>query len=424
MQRLPIPEPGSFKAQQYVSDHLDGLYSGPVVASETIRGGQSEANSVISDLDITGYGKSRFTAYPVGERGATVVSPYVNAGLLTLHELWAEVDESKSEASSVDAASYRNELVWQEYARHWLARLGSATKTGTKREIESPDSVKPIDRRMGCMDLVMEELEDVGHLVNEARLWFASHWVATGNSWQSGQEYFYSHLLDGSHGPNRLGWQWATGVGSEKHYKLTRWHVEERAQGLCASCELVTECPIDYEQPDPIYIPAPNSAVAEFDEANFGPKEAVTKERDIAGVMLNPSSMGDKDPALVAHPDAPCVFVFDEETLGSQALSSKRLCFWIETLADLAQRRSIEIYRGSYAELVKDRPMATTFIPDVESLMRESISDFAEIYPWAWLVEPADVSVNSFSAWSKASNVANLSHLTSLTSPLSDVQLP
>ncbi len=424
MKKLPIPEPGSFKSEQYLTEHLQGLFSGEPQASETFRGGQTQANTVLEDLDLAGYAKKRYTAYPASDRGATAVSPYVNAGLITLQQLWEKSDQVDGNISTEDVASYRNELFWQEYARHWLARLGSATNNGTKREIDGNEVPVSLDRRMGCMDLMMAELEDDGFLVNESRLWLASHWVAQGNRWQDGADYFYKHLLDGSNAANRLGWQWATGVGSTKHYKLTRWHIEKRAQGLCASCELVTECPIERESADPKFGPAEDPFQVEFDSAAFGPAGVQASSNDIDAVLLNPSSMGDSDPALAANPNMPCIFVFDEDSLVGQQLDAKRLCFWTECLADLALRRTVEIYRGSYAELLADRALATTFVPDSESLMQQHVGKFAHVYPASWLVKPGDVSVKSFSAWAKASNIANLSHLTSLTSSLSDVQLP
>lgn len=424
MKQLPIPEPGSFKSEQYLREHLEGLYSGKAEASESTRGGQTIANQVLSNLNLSGYAKRRYTAYPSAERGATAVSAYVGSGLLTLQQLWKQSEEGDGAASLKDKASYRNELLWQEYARHWLARLGPRTMSGTKREISSSGTGKPINRQMGCMDLLMAELEDDGFLVNESRLWFASHWVSSGNRWQDGAAYFYKHLLDGSNAANRLGWQWATGVGSQKHYKFTRWHVEKRAQGLCASCELVTECPIERESPDPEFHSVEDPFRSEFEPTAFGPSEISGGSDQPEAVLLSTSSLGDADPALRANPEIPCVFIFDEESLASDQLDAKRLCFWVECLADLAKRRVLEVYRGNPTDLLMQRPMATTFIPDSESLVSQNLDRFSEVHPWPWLVTPSEASVSSFSAWSKAHNVANLSHLTSLTGPLSDVQLP
>ncbi len=88
---------------------------------------------------------------------------------------------------------------------------------------------------MACVDATVGELERDGWLVNQTRMWLASHWaVREGARWQDGEDRFFAHLLDGSRAANRLGWQWTTGVGSSKPYGFSRSQVEKRAPQLCA----------------------------------------------------------------------------------------------------------------------------------------------------------------------------------------------
>ncbi|MEZ5340788.1 MAG: FAD-binding domain-containing protein [Acidimicrobiales bacterium] len=99
---------------------------------------------------------------------------------------------------------------------------------------------------MACIDLAVGELEDEGWMASQARRWLASHYVVReGGDWRLGETFFFTHLLDGSRAANRLGWQSTTGIGAAQVYGFSRWQVEKRAAGLCASCELVHACPIE-----------------------------------------------------------------------------------------------------------------------------------------------------------------------------------
>lgn len=113
-------------------------------------------------------------------------------------------------------------------------------------------------------------------------------------------------------------------------------------------------------------------------------------------------SMGDADPALAAHPDLPAVFVFDEPLLREWDWSAKRLIFVVESLADLARRRPVEILRGDLVDGLRDRRLAATFTPVPEWRRAADQLDLAAIYPWPWLRSPHARSLQSFSAWRKA----------------------
>lgn len=52
-------------------------------------------------------------------------------------------------------------------------------------------------------------------------------------------------------------------------------------------------------------------------------------------LWIHGEALGPSNPALVAHPGRPAVFVFDSELIASQALSLKRLGFLYECLLEL-----------------------------------------------------------------------------------------
>ena len=114
-----------------------------------------------------------------------------------------------------DREEFRDELLWQEYARHLYARMGNRLFENLRFEQswDAPGDGWP--EGMACVDATVDELERDGWLVNQTRMWMASHWtVRNGAGWLHGQERMYQHLIDGSRAANLLGWQWTVGSGS------------------------------------------------------------------------------------------------------------------------------------------------------------------------------------------------------------------
>ncbi len=417
---LPLPPARDVDAAEaFVRDHLGNLVDGEVVASPRFRGGQVAADAVLASLDVTGYAGSRNEVWPTERRGASAVSPYVRHGLPPLPLLWDAV----ADAPGRDRQKFRDELLWQEHARHLYARLGSANGRGLRRELTgAPWQVAPAqdapteevtatdagsvwDPAMACMDLTTEELFTDGYLVNQTRMWLASHWaVREGVDWRAGEDVFFRHLLDGSRAANRAGWQWTIGTGTGKPYGFSRWQVEKRAPGLCGTCALADACPIDGWPEDPPLSPTEEHPRLRRDDdpaATAGPSRPHI-EGDAEVVWLTAESLGDDDPALAAHPDLPVVFVFDAPLLARLRLSGKRLVFLTECLADLAERRALTVHLGDPVEVLADRALATTYAPVPGWRRRAARLDVAATHPWPWLVRPHGGSVASFSAWRKA----------------------
>jgi deoxyribodipyrimidine photo-lyase len=395
---------------------------GEVAASPRFRGGQTAADATLATLDVTGYARDRNEVLPDARRGATAVSPYVRHGLLSLPQLWAAV----ADAPPRDRTTYRDELLWQEYARHLYARVGADSRLGLRRELrgrpgQGNDPAEVWDRSMACLDVTVGELERDGYLVNQTRMWLASHWAVREEvDWRAGEDVFFRHLLDGSRAANRAGWQWTVGTATGKAYGFSRWQVEKRAPGLCERCPLASRCPIDAWPEDPVFTPAaePPRLRRDHDPASTAGPSAVEVvdggDGDGRGdgdggaevAWLTAESLGDADPALAAHPDLPAVFVFDAPLLARLRLSGKRLVFLTETLADLATRRDVEVHVGDPVEVLQGRRLAATVAPVPGWRRRAARLTVAVRHPWPWLVRPHGGSVASFSAWRKAAERA------------------
>ncbi len=93
------------------------------------------------------------------------------------------------------------------------------------------------------------------------------------------------------------------------------------------------------------------------------------------------------------------MFVFDEPLLARLRLSGLRLVFLAECLADLARRRTVEVYRGDPVEVLTGRALAVTHTPVPGFAVRAARLDVIARHPWPWLRRPAGGSVASFTAW-------------------------
>jgi deoxyribodipyrimidine photo-lyase len=324
-----------------------------------------------------------------------MLSPYVRHNLLTLKELWWAVRG----APFADREKFQDELMWQEYTRHLYARIGTQLFQNLRFEQSRIAKTDGWPKGMACVDSVVEELETQGWIVNQARMWMASHWsVRNESGWLLGQERMYQNLLDGSRAANLAGWQWTVGSATGKPYGFARWQVENRAPGLCLTCPLKKACPIqEFKDLPPLADVAPDVLLGNDPDpfATAGPLTAV-KTRTPEYVLLTIDSLGDNDPALTAHPDLSVVFIFNEAALAKLQLSSKRIFFYLETLQNLATRRNAQIYIGDPYDFAAQHSVAVTHAP-VPSFKK--FTNLAEIHPYPWLRLPHPGSVKSFSAW-------------------------
>jgi len=407
-QRLPDP-PAHDEIHAWVADHLGDLCEPQASASAgSPRGGQSAADAALQAYDVAGYARRRNNVWPPGTRGASRLSPYIRHGLLTLREVWDHV----AGGPQSDVTKFRDELLWQEYARHLYARLGTASRHSFRFAVDerSADTGRaPIDNPWSssarCFDSSWSELVSSGWLTTNTRMWLASQWsVREGQGWRDGEDLMYRHLIDGSRAANRLGWQWTVGALTGKAYGFSRWQVEKRAPGLCATCPLERNCPItDWpatQEREPLAFSDPRLRRDDNLEATAGPATAQQSATPEA-VWMTAESLGDRDPAAAAHPDVPVVFVFDEPLLRRLRLSVNRLVFLAQSVADLSTRREVQLWLGDPVEVLQGRRLAATFAPVPGWKSRAARLDVVAVHPWPWLQRPRAGSISSYTAWSR-----------------------
>ena len=394
---LPLPPADPSDVVGWVREHLGhlALEEPDRIVGGAFRGGQIAADRALAGLDVAGYARTRSAVLPESRRGASRMSPYIRHGLLTLRQVWDAV----ADAPPGDRTRYRDELLWQEYARHLYARTGADLKRDLRREQpRSRDWVgDPWPAEMACMAYVRNELHEKGWVVNQTRMWLASQWaVRAGADWQDGEQEMFAHLLDGSRAANRLGWQWTTGTGSGKPYGFSRWQVEKRAPQLCRTCPLNHACPIQ-DWPRTAIGPAVAGPHLGTGPTPAGPTQVEGGGGEL--VWLTAESLGTGDPALAADPDRPAVFVFDEPLLAGLRLSGKRLIFLAETLGELAGRRPVQVHRGRPVDELVGLRLAATYAPVPGWARIATRLDVVETHPWPWLRSPGHAPLTSYSAW-------------------------
>ena len=136
--------------------HFTELHSGG--PRSPIKGGQTAANEALANLDISGYAKYRSEVLPVDRRGATVLSPYIRHNLLTLTQVWDAV----ARAPFNDREKFRDELLWQEYARHLYARIGTRLFQNLRFEQIWNEPGDGWNKELACINYVVDELNQTG----------------------------------------------------------------------------------------------------------------------------------------------------------------------------------------------------------------------------------------------------------------------
>jgi len=383
---LPTDRPSTVS---WVTEHLGHLSHDVPTASPAFVGGQRAADEALAALDVRGYARKRSMVHPPSARGASKLSPYIRHGLLDLPTVWARVED----APNYDRFRYQGELLWQEYARHWYALFGTATRrplTHQPPRATTPWEQPPWWSDMACIDATLTELETDGWCVNQTRMWLAGQYSLRGHGDPAvGETEMFRHLLDGSRAANRMGWQWAAGTSRPKAYNFAKRQVAKRAPAFCDRCTLQDDCPIRaYAKPARRQrLESPKPAAA---DTAFGPLTVGSPEITASAVWLTAESLGTSDPALAAHPDLPAFFVFDEPLLQRLMLSGKRLIFLAETLAEIQHDRQLDVYLGSPAEIVEPLDVVTTFAPVPGFASRSAAARSAALRPWLWLRPPTD----------------------------------
>ena len=331
-------------------------------ARQPFRGGRAEAIARLAAVDPEAYARTR------NDVGGAVsrLSPWIRHGVLSLAEVR---DAAIARAGAEAAEKFVSELGWRDYWQLVLAAVGAgvmadleppAAEARAGRLNRVPADVLTATTGLACIDDFVRRLHATGWLHNHERMWLASWLVhVRGVHWRAGADWFISHLLDGDPASNHLSWQWVAGTFSAKPYIFNRANLERFTAGVhCGRCAAFGHCDLegDYDSlADRLFV------------AGAGPRSTPTpkirpplpwgsrqsSERPLVWITLD--SVSAESPAVLAHPDAPRVFVVADDWLAEERPALKRLVFLWECLADLLP---IEVCVGEPASVLQSRAVA------------------------------------------------------------------
>tara|TARA_Y100000022_G_scaffold186122_1_gene182491 strand:+ start:5760 stop:6959 length:1200 start_codon:yes stop_codon:yes gene_type:complete len=363
-----------------------------------LKGGQSNADSALNNLNIDKYATKRNNVYPKNKRGSSYLSPYIRHGLLSLIDVWNAVEKFEYK----DKTKFQDELLWQEFSRHLYAIVGKNSSNFLNYKVAIPNLNTELFEGMNCISTIEEELEISGYMVNQTRMWYASHnSLRTGNNWNKFEDYMFKHLIDGSRFANRLGWQWVMGSQTGKPYGFSKFQVEKRAPELCNDCQLKSNCPIQ-EWPQTAVTEKLDIEIDLNNERIFGPE--FTKENDKGKpsfVWITGESLGDSDPAMSFYDELPVVFIFDKILLNKLQLSTKRINFLLDCLKEINSKKDLEVHLADPKEYLYNKKFASTFapVPKYRNITEQNIP--AVEFPTLRLAEPINFYPSSYSSWKK-----------------------
>ena len=381
--------------ESIINQHFKDLVCDDFTVS-IFKGGQSEADFRLQNLDITGYAKKRNNVYPEKKRGSSYLSPYIRHGLLSLEEVWKTVENFPFK----DKEKFRDELLWQEFSRHVYAIMGRNTSKSLNFMMTNHNESVNTEE-MNCINTIKNELTSTGYMVNQTRMWFSSHHSFRANKhWTHYEDYMFKHLVDGSRFANRLGWQWVTGSQTGKLYGFAQSQVKNRAPQLCNECSLQYKCPIT-TWPNENKFEKINQSIDFNIRGMFGPQDVIDSGVKPEIVWLNGESLGDDDPALKSNTNLPVLFIFDFVLLKKLQLSTKRINFLLDTLKELANKRTLIVEIDDPSEVLQKYKFTSTHacVPKYRKLINQNSPTLE--FPATRLVAPIDFYPRSYTSWKK-----------------------
>jgi deoxyribodipyrimidine photo-lyase len=329
------------------------------------RGGRIAGEAQLALVDPKSYERSR--NYLAGD--VTRLSAYLRHGVLTLAEVRDEL--LRRVADPRHAGKLINELAWRDYWQRIYWQIGEGVwhdreqyKTGYSAKDYAtalPADISDGTTTLACIDGFAHELTDTGYLHNHARMWFAAyvvHWRRI--RWQAGARWFLEHLLDGDPASNNLSWQWVASTFASKAYFFNRENLERYTNGVyCSNCPhaKASTCPFDqdYEGLEQTLFPrlkfSAGSTVMPTPPKPFpAPSERRSSQEPTGKPLLwvHTDSLNPNSPMLLAHPDAPAVFIWDAAWLKGSRIALKRIVFIAECLKEMPG--TIELRSGDLAD--------------------------------------------------------------------------
>ena len=186
------------------------------------RGGETFASKRLEAFVRGGLQSYRQERNRMDREGTSRLSMDLHFGTLSVRTLWRRISE---QAADEDAQVFRNELLWREFAHHWLwERPELLSKPFRTAFLDFPwgDDEQLwrawTEGRTGypVVDAAARQLLGEGFVHNRARMvaasFLAKHLLL---DFRRGEAHYMAHLADADWANNDLGWQWSAGCGCD-----------------------------------------------------------------------------------------------------------------------------------------------------------------------------------------------------------------
>ncbi len=175
--------------------------------------------AAVAAIDVRAYGTSRNHL----DGQVTRLSPYITHGLVTIPQLFAQLQQQKQLTMQDKLAM---EFGWREFFHHVWHHHGESIFSdmrpalpGIRYANSLPDDIREARTGLAVIDRAVATLYQTGYLHNHARMWLASYIIHLRKiHWRTGADWLYGHLLDGDLASNHLSWQWIAATFSQKPY--------------------------------------------------------------------------------------------------------------------------------------------------------------------------------------------------------------
>ncbi len=157
------------------------------------------------------------------QAGTSTLSPYLNAGVISVRQCWKQALDSGSNAS---VRSWCNELLWRDFYQYVVWHYPHVCKhqawnpayTNIQWRSDEDDFSRWSQGETGfpLIDAAMKQLLATGWMHNRLRMLVAM--FLSKNlliDWRWGERWFMQHLVDGDFSSNNGGWQWSASTGTD-----------------------------------------------------------------------------------------------------------------------------------------------------------------------------------------------------------------
>ena len=221
-----LRRPGSWPQ----SDDLDawkmgaGMDRGAAMVEPWLNVGEDSATR-----RLAAFAEHRIADYKVArdlpaEEGTSNLSENLTYGEISIRACWHAARRVEEEGKA-GATTWRQELVWRDFAYHLLWHTPRLL-TGNWREEwdafpwrqdnEQAETWKRGRTGIPFVDAAMREMYVTGRMHNRARMIVASYLTKhLMTHWRVGHDWFVDCLVDWDPASNALGWQWSAGSGPD-----------------------------------------------------------------------------------------------------------------------------------------------------------------------------------------------------------------